>query len=277
MTSFETEFAEADSTANARKRRSQVAGVWAVVAVLVSLVGTACEPLWHEASGNWPKVIAGTLAAIGIGGAAVAWWGLLYGKHKHEWLRLRLKTERYRQFHFQTFLFHLPEMLDSLESKAGVEEYVRKRAAWFRTFKDHLSKETLGLVRSVTEQPLAPCHLGAWRYKNESGMAREGRRVPPAFFNAYATFRFQEQIAYADHVLRHNNELPAGAEATLRIRTKGKIRPWYPGVDQPMEVKRTFLRYAFGWRSSCRWAFTPWSWSDRSLAFRPCLLRGRVQ
>ena len=59
----------------------------------------------------------------GIMSVVIGLWGVLYAKSKRQWLRQRLMTEWLRQFHFQTFVYHLPEIVASLGKSGDVEAY----------------------------------------------------------------------------------------------------------------------------------------------------------
>ena len=106
-------FLEYDEPANAAKRRSRVWGYVTIVLAVGALLGASAYPMYEDASA---AETFGLLAAIcGVASVPIGYWGLMFGKAKREWLYRRLMTERLRQFHFQTIVFRLPELLASLD------------------------------------------------------------------------------------------------------------------------------------------------------------------
>jgi hypothetical protein len=125
-------FLDYDKPANAEKARSRKWGYTALALGLFALMTAAAYPLYENRCVASPL---GFIAAFcGVSSLIIGYSEVLFGKAKRRWLYQRLMTERLRQFHFQTLIRHLPEVLDSIkkESKA---DYEKLRDKWFTGFK----------------------------------------------------------------------------------------------------------------------------------------------
>ena len=73
----------------------------------------------------WPLAIGFSAALSGLASLAIASIGLLFSPRKQEWLRNRFRGERIRQFHYQTFIYLLPQIAAYLQdgTKQKQEEY----------------------------------------------------------------------------------------------------------------------------------------------------------
>jgi hypothetical protein len=107
---------------------------------LAALVLAAFEHLSHPAERvgplldrlqDWPTILALVAATCGLASVLIGGMGILYAKRKRQWLYQRLTTERLRQFHFQTFVCRIPEILKSLKNDEARADYVRNRSLWF--------------------------------------------------------------------------------------------------------------------------------------------------
>jgi len=233
------DFVAADAVANAQKKRSQAAGVWAVVGALTALAGAASEPLWHGAPDAWRVGAGAALALLGLGAFAIAGCGLLYGRQKEAWLTLRLKTERMRQFHFQAIVFFLPEVVSSMKTEQDRKNYRVKLDGRYASFVDDLKKERFGNVAAVVDHTRAPA---VWV------VGRDHPPPPPGpspqleqVLQAYDVFRFAEQEGYAERMLRKSNAPTAGATNNSR-KSPRSAGAWYPGMSLPLRAKAHLLR-----------------------------------
>jgi hypothetical protein len=237
-------FSRENDDANRAKRQSHVAGYWAVAAALLALAGAASEPLWGHLAAPWPRVIASASATLGLLSFFVSAGWLIYGKRKASWLYARLYTERLRQFHFQSFVWRLPEIIASLQGREDSRALYRaERDQCFKIFEDEFKGKGdtqmsailnpagvpsiwLHPVASIIEEPVVPDTAG--------GYLKD-------VFRAYEVFRFDEQWGYAEFMLRqHNRPEPAKNSSSRRRRT---IWSWYPGINQPLRVKRKVLSF----------------------------------
>lgn len=235
-------FKQENDAANRAKRQSHVAGFWAVVAALIALAGAASELLWGHLAAPWPRVIAIVSATLGLLSFLVSVVGLMYGKRKSAWLHARLYTERLRQFHFQTFIWRLPEIVESLRPGEGShDQYRAKREQWFNIFEHELKGKADAQMSALLHPTAVPT---MWLHPAAS--SSEEPFVPDAagvdlksVFHAYEVFRFDEQQGYAEFMLRLGNRPHTGKDSAPRPRRTTWL--WYPGINQPLIAKRRVL------------------------------------
>lgn len=235
-------FRRDNDAANRAKRQSHVAGFWAVTFALIALAGAASEPLWAHFPAPWPRVIVIASAVLGLLSFLVSANGLLYGKRKSAWLHARLYTERMRQFHFQSFIWRLREIAESLRDGANLQaEYRAKRELWFDTFERELKGKGDAQMSALLHPTAVP---EIWLHANA---ASGGEPVVPntegvdlkEVFRAYEVFRFDEQQGYTEYMLRLSNRPEPRRDAAPRPRRTNWR--WYPGINQPLRSKRTAL------------------------------------
>ena len=238
-----TAFRPLNDTANSAKRRSHVAGFWSVTVAFLALVGASSEPLMAHLAEPWPKVIAITSGALGLLAFAIAGMGLMYAKQKKSWLWHRLHTEQLRLMHFQAFVWQLPAIAASLRSVEGRREYEATRGAWLKTLEDDFANKDTGRLRTLLNHKEEPPIWQVPGAANHTDPAiPEGVDLAPVF-NAYAALRFNEQVGYAEHMLREENRPPSAGEVH-RPRTRS-LWLWYPGIDLPLLAKRKVLNVAW--------------------------------
>jgi hypothetical protein len=219
-----------------------VAGFWAVTVALIALAGAASEPLWGHFPAPWPRVIVIASAALGLLSFLVSAAGLMYGKRKSAWLHARLYTERLRQFHFQSFLWRLPEIAESLRAgESSQAEYRARRDLWFDTFERELKGKSDAQMSALLHPTAVPA---IWLHPYTSSGGEPV--VPDAagvdlkdVFRAYEVFRFDEQQGYTEFMLRLSNRPNPGKDTEPRPRQTTWW--WYPGVNQPLSYKRKTL------------------------------------
>ena len=234
-------FNDKDTEANAAKRVSQAWGVCAVVLALLSLLGGSSEVIWANARPPWPAIIAIVSSLFGLSAILIAAFGILHGKRKDLWLTDRLMTERFRQFHFQSFVFDLQEIVQSLDGEDAAAAYTAKRDERFQELLDNLENKGLGDTAKVIapeKRPQIWVHNSGWDEPQWPAGQLPADRLGIAF-KAYDTFRFSEQIGYAEYMLRERN-LPGKDSPSKKSRL-----PWYPGMYQPMKVKRRALQFVW--------------------------------
>jgi hypothetical protein len=245
-------FDRIDDEANGAKNASRTWGFRAVVMALLSLLGGSSAVLWEQAGDGWRIGIAGVSAVLGVAAALVAWVGILYGPRKAAWLRNRLRTERLRQFHFQSFVAHFKDVVDSVAAVRKDEQaklvYETKRASWFQAFcneygisgnvnadkpavaeadkkADTKCKEIIESHRESAPPIWVHDHQEPQFPKPEND-TKDPEHLSKAYelvFEAYAKFRFEHQISYANHTLRENDEPP-------------KHWTWFLAIKQPLRV-----------------------------------------
>lgn len=197
-------FAIYDKPANRAKRHARTAGLWAIGLVWIALAIASLEHLFAHHP-PWPMALAAISAVCGLTGVVIGGTGVLFAARKREWLHRRLMTERIRQFHFQTFVVRLPEILHSLGSGEARTAFLLKRQAWFEEFHAHFHgklDEQFVLVLQDEKQ------ADIWLHETE----KEGRKIPehPALeplFTAYRELRIKHQIGYANTQLKDDHRI----------------------------------------------------------------------
>jgi hypothetical protein len=146
-------FQEYDRPANSAKKNSRRWGQIAIILGALAIAGASGEilllELWHF---DWVPALAFFPAIAGIASVFVGNFGVLFGRNKRKWLQNRLMTERLRQFHFQTFVFRLPEILASLQSQEGRDHFKAARAIWFEAFRAQVERKIPAALVSVLDE-----------------------------------------------------------------------------------------------------------------------------
>lgn len=204
-----------DKPANYAKSQSRQWGYIALFLGVFSLLVTSAYPLYK---GIFIEGILGLIAAIsGVLSVPIGYWGLLYGKAKRKWLYNRLMTERLRQFHFQTLVCRLPEILESLKDEGSIKSFKQKRANWYAEFNadyegkfDARFSELLngeGKVWLLSHAPISAKEI------NDPKL--------DLIFSAYQKLRIEHQIGYANYMLRKEGgkQMPVTQQALLISKT----------------------------------------------------------
>lgn len=207
-------FSSYDVPANEAKRRSRKAGVAAVILVTASLMLLALEPilrLYSEHAGQYQallKWVEHTLvyvsAGLAVAGAIFGLLGVLFRRAKNEWLHRRLMTERLRQFHFQTLVRRIPEIVASLQGDRAVAKFIEQRKAWLATFnlrhEGKLNAEFNLILEGGDRE-----HF--WLHPAPKVDDETLAKVPENLFKAYRELRIVHQLQYATHRLSEGDTL----------------------------------------------------------------------
>ena len=197
-------FSADDKPANKAKRRARTAGLWAIGLVWVALAIASSEHLLPHQS-PWATPLAAISAVCGLAGVIIGGTGILFAAKKQEWLHRRLMTERIRQFHFQTFVFRLPEILRSLSSEEAKDAFLLERKAWFEEFKSHFHGKLDEQFMNVLEDEK---QTDIWLHETEKkeSTLSEHRELDP-LFAAYRELRIKHQIGYANNQLKDDRRI----------------------------------------------------------------------
>jgi hypothetical protein len=225
-------FRRRNDEANIAKKHAHVAGFWAVILGFLALALAAGEPLWGALASPAPFIIACLSAGLGLVSFVISAIWLMFGTRKTAWLHKRLFTERLRQFHFQAFVWRLPEMVDSLqEGKENKQKYRETRNQSLAILLDHLNTK-IDSEMSALLDPAGPPSI--WLHQTELG---RDPNIPQSnlqeIFRIYDVFRFDEQQGYAEFMLRRSN--------TPDTANKRSFPWWYPGINQPIRRKLVVL------------------------------------
>jgi hypothetical protein len=196
-------FSPIDEAANAAKRRSRRWGKTAVALVTAALLLASTEPLFERL--HWsPHALAimGIMsAALGIPGALLGAFGVLFANTKREWLEGRLLTERMRQFHFQTLVGLMPDILDASRS-GDWAAFTAKRGVLLEKFKKEVIERKSSLFTAIVDGD----QQDVWLIP-PSDSPGPGVDIDHELFRAYRFLRIERQIRFTDYKLDSKRKL----------------------------------------------------------------------
>jgi hypothetical protein len=203
-------FLQHDEQANRAKRNGRIAGFLAIAFGFIALAIAAVEyPVMHHAGDRFVDflrlILAGFSALCGIIGVLIGSMGVLFARGKREWLHHRLMGERIRQFHFQTLVFRLPEILLSLKDDASKTVFTSNRKLWFEAIMGRLvGKLDAVLVEIIQEENIS--HYRLYGGRSELKKDRDSKELDP-LFDAYRELRILHQIGYANFKLQDDYKI----------------------------------------------------------------------
>jgi hypothetical protein len=195
-----------DDPANRAKRRSLLAGTVAVLLVVIALCGTSAEHLYEKQRyGEWIAICS---ALLGFAGVAIGLGGVMIRRSKQAWLYQRFVGERLRQFHFQTFVCRVGEIVDGLKEDEKQQRFLAARS-------QRLSEFNLTFVRHVEAEFNAVLQneedAAVWLHPVPGKFSEDDfEGLPADFFAAYRALRIRHQLQYADWKLRYGQGLIGG-------------------------------------------------------------------
>jgi len=207
-------FSEYDEPANRSKRKGRTAGFWVIAFGFSALAIAALEyPFTHATGDHFSdstiaivRLTLGALSAVcGIASVLIGSVGVLYARRKRDWLHLRLVGESIRQFHFQTLVFRLPEILASLKDDNAKSAFVLDRKLWFETFKSRFEGKLDAVFGAITNEENG---IDPWLHEGlmKPPKLRETRDLAP-LFDAYRKLRILHQLGYADYKLQPDHRI----------------------------------------------------------------------
>ena len=238
------DFVRRDELANRQKRLSRIAGFWAVVLAALGLCGAASAGVWSSWPDPAPRIVAILLAICGFSSVWLAYEHTLNGNRKSKWLFARMMTERMRQFHFQTFIWRLGDIVAVLKGDIDESNFQERRNQWL----DELRRELEAARAVIMSQLLKPemhaavcLHGGDNLYRVPSIPADASMDLLRDVFRAYDDLRFRIQRNYAIFKLREQDD--PGNEAALTRGPRRRLRlpwRWFPGMHMPpVQLRRT--------------------------------------
>jgi hypothetical protein len=119
-------------------------------AVLTGVTGLSMLPFVPWVA-NYIRPEGFTLLAIGLlaTGILLGLWMRFVSSANRTWLINRFWAERARQFQFQYFISHLPQMVDAMASEERHKAWMAARAEAFRQFAFEHSQNPVGVYESV--------------------------------------------------------------------------------------------------------------------------------
>ena len=201
-----TLFKTFDNPANRAKKRSLRAGILAVALVVLALFGTSAGHIYEELGHNVVVLLALASAFLGLLGVLIGLFGLMIGSAKNDWLYNRMAGEMLRQFHFQTFVCRLDEIIASLKDDAAKNGFLEQQKKWLAHFRlsvpPHLAAKFHALIKREESDWLHP----APKTPSDADLTT----LPEEFFEAYRVLRITHQQQYADWKLRRGQMIFTG-------------------------------------------------------------------
>jgi len=178
----------------------------------------------HDSLANVLLFIALVAVVCGLLSPLVGWMGVLLGERKRRWLHNRFMSETTRQFHFQSMIARLPEILASLQgedeqAKARAREiFIAKRDEWWFAFQAAFK----GRIGIMFEYVIDLSEEDGWRHdrKELPDLGGDHPELEP-LFAAYRMLRFEHQRNYAEYKLQRErgtfiSSFPRQQAAVLR-------------------------------------------------------------
>jgi hypothetical protein len=183
-----------NEAANRHRRMVRRVGLLAIALSAVGLIKATMLPLVHPqlTPPLVERVADATFEVIAIVGMVVAIGGLVIYRRKSKWLRMRLMTERLRQFHFQVMVRKWPEVVASCKDDAARDDYLAKREKWLDDF---LAGYDRNLAPRLAELIGRPKENDCWVVP-DSPHTGSVPAAPRQLVEAYRTLRIDHQINY---------------------------------------------------------------------------------
>lgn len=154
-------------------------------------------------------LVALIAAGFGISSVVISGFGVLFGRKKREWLYHRFAAETIRQFHFQTILARLPDILESMQhadakaQKRAKAAFESKRMKWL----SELQSRFEGHVGSWFEGVIGLREEGWWhRQRPQFDLGADRPELEP-LFSSYRQLRIEHQLNYANHKLEFDYKI----------------------------------------------------------------------
>jgi hypothetical protein len=142
------EFKENDKKATQLKEDFQWWGFLVVRFAVVALAIAAVEPtLLRPAAdaGYLPHAVSLVAAivagSLGVMSVLMGYFGMGFAGRKRNWLRSRLLCERIRQWRWQYYCAHIPQILSSSSDAASRDKYAAEHDQAFSEFLQNLKKQ----------------------------------------------------------------------------------------------------------------------------------------
>jgi hypothetical protein len=206
-------FKKFNNQANSAKQTSRKWGKRSIVLGAVALVLAAIEIMARlMTKGHWSLAIGGIAAVCGICSVAIGAFGVLFGSRKQQWLHNRFMGERIRQFHFQSLITQLPQIVALSKARADNAEEAKLQ---FESARNLLlvkfQSEFDGNIDGQFGRVIGPYgEADCWLHKSEKFAIAEGSRELDDFFRAYRHLRIQHQLGYSSYKLQKDHKIFSG-------------------------------------------------------------------
>jgi hypothetical protein len=204
-------FKKYDDRAGAAKKTSRTWGKWAIALGATAIALAAMEIIVEiSAASHWPLIIGAVAAVCGIASVAIGAIGVLFGSRKREWLRNRFMGERIRQFHFQSFIAQLPQIVASLQRNGDKAAQARadfesNRRKLFREFKTEFERNLDGQF-AIAIGPYGDADW--WLHGSEHAFSPENyQQELDLLFIAYRQLRIKHQLGFTNFKLQSDHKI----------------------------------------------------------------------
>jgi hypothetical protein len=196
---LQTRFHQIDKLANAEKSSSRKRGYIAVALGAVSLLTASAASLLES---SYEVYLSQFAAIAGVCSIAIGVFGVLHAGAKRKWLELRYQTERLRQFHFQSAIALLPELL-AQQTDPTSNRFTAQRDELFKRFSllhlDVAAGDRLGaILRDADEE--------GWMFGDLPATPPADNAAFRAFEREYRHYRLAAQIDYCDKKLNRRQQ-----------------------------------------------------------------------
>jgi hypothetical protein len=200
-------FVQYETPATRAKSMGLKAGLWAIGLGFCALAMAASEFLSTHSTESWTSIVLATISGLcGLLSFLIGTMGVLSAGRKRKWLQCRLMSERTRQFHFQTLVLRLPQILASLKNNAAKSKFLVERSLWFESFKKRFAgKLDSTFASTIHEQD----KLDVWLLDGAGtrpDSVRESKDLDSLFI-AYRELRIMHQLDYADYKLQSDDRI----------------------------------------------------------------------
>lgn len=214
-----SKFKEYDDETRALKTMFQRWGFGVVILAVLALSIAALEPsvlrpLAHRLPHFTTEIAAGFAAVAGILSVVIGFYGMGSSDRKMHWLRNRMLCERIRQWRWQYYCAHIPEILAKSGNKAQETEYADKRDREFSDFvmqlRTHDKRELQSILSASVEEPDAVWAQPEFKHDLQRKetldaieTAMHHQNGPAAqLIAAYSNVRIGAQKRYAEYLVK---------------------------------------------------------------------------
>lgn len=196
---LQARFRPIDARANAQKSSGRRRGYVAVMFGAFSLLAASAASLFESSHEIWLSRVS---AVAGVCGIAIGVFGLLHAGAKQKWLELRYQTERLRQFHFQSAIALLPELL-AQQANPATNQFTSKRDELFRRFSVlHLDAAASDRLSAILRDE----DTKGWMFDALPDVQVADDAAFREFESTYRHYRLVAQIDYCDKKLNRRNQ-----------------------------------------------------------------------
>ena len=204
-------FSKYNDLADGAKKNSSFWGLIAIICGFSALAIAALEIYpWRDVMekhwSDFERILTVLSGGFAITSFLIGSMGMLIAGRKRVWLQHRLMGERIRQFHFQTFVFRLREILKSLaDDERAKVRFLSARERWFETFKMRFIGKLDAALFAVLQD----------EYESEIWLHEDGRHeitiieaeALNSLFEAYRELRILHQLHYAEYKLHDDHKI----------------------------------------------------------------------